>query len=672
MNDHDRDPATAQVPPLLADRYRIVSPLGSGGMADVYLAEDERLGRQVAVKVLKARLAADDEFVERFRIEAQAAASLNHPGIVAVYDRGTAEGTTYIAMEYVRGETLKQRLRREGALPPDEAVPIALAVLSALSAAHARAIVHRDVTSYNVMLDQGGRVVVTDFGIARMGDSALTRTGAMMGTSSYLSPEQAQGRQADERSDLYSLGVVLYEMLTGRVPFDGESVGEVLMKHLTAQPDVTVLPEPYRSIVAKAMEKDPEQRYRSANEFLAALPPLQTALPGAARLPSGSSGPKNQTVNGQEKKDSPRPLGEGPGVRAAQGETVVTAKIVKEEPVLRELGRAWQTLVNGWNQWNLNPTLKVLLLVGISFVLIFNAHIVIPLGIMLLMFYGSYRFIRWIVLSISPSMNAGSAGNIAPPELAKTVAAPSPEATAARVASFSIRNRDRWQRHHERSLPALVLRTPRERVTDLIGSLLLSTLVAAAMTVVMTLILGGYLESETRPEQLAWLFAMSVAGSWTVLIPSKFWEGTKGESTPRRFLMMVLGMGLGVLAFGTMSLFFVNLTHGIFFTREWSTFGRYHLPVNFYSFDGHPLLPAFVAVFGTLFLLIRWWRQADPLRCTRLSVWSVIVSVVMAGVIAAFWHFPQPWLPMLAGTISIAVQLSSPWVHPRERSAKRR
>ena len=138
MNDHDRDPDTAPVPTLLADRYRIVSPLGSGGMADVYLAEDERLGRQVAVKVLKARLAADDEFVERFRIEAQAAASLNHPSIVAVYDRGTAEGTTYIAMEYVRGETLKQRLRRDGALPPDEAVTIALAVLSALGAAHAR------------------------------------------------------------------------------------------------------------------------------------------------------------------------------------------------------------------------------------------------------------------------------------------------------------------------------------------------------------------------------------------------------------------------------------------------------------------------------------------------------------------------------------------------------
>ena len=245
-------------------------------MADVYLAEDERLGRLVAVKVLKARLAADDEFVERFRIEAQAAASLNHPSIVAVYDRGRADGASYIAMEYVTGESLKQRLRRDGALPPDEAVTIALAVLAALAAAHARHIVHRDVTSSNVLLDEGGRVKVTDFGIARMGDSALTRTGAMMGTSSYLSPEQAQGRQADERSDLYSLGVVLYEMLTGRVPFRGESDVAVAMQHVsTAPPNPRSLepdvPEALAGVVMRALSKNPDDRFQTADEFAAAL-----------------------------------------------------------------------------------------------------------------------------------------------------------------------------------------------------------------------------------------------------------------------------------------------------------------------------------------------------------------------------------------------------------------
>ena len=277
MNDHERDRDAASVPTLLADRYRIVSPLGSGGMADVYLAEDERLGRLVAVKVLKARLAADDEFLERFRIEARAAASLNHPSIVGVYDRGTADGTTYIAMEYV------QRRVAQAAAAPRRRAPSgrggdhrARRALGACAPRTRATIVHRDVTSYNVMLDEGGRVVVTDFGIARMGDSALTRTGAMMGTSSYLSPEQAQGRQADERSDLYSLGVVLYEMLTGRVPFRGETDVAVAMQHVsTAPPNPRTLEpgvsEALAGVAMRALSKNPDDRYQTADEFAAAL-----------------------------------------------------------------------------------------------------------------------------------------------------------------------------------------------------------------------------------------------------------------------------------------------------------------------------------------------------------------------------------------------------------------
>jgi len=272
----------------LDGRYRILSRLGSGGMADVYLARDESLGRLVAVKVLKERLAADAEFVERFRIEAQAAASLNHPAIVAVYDRGKAGASPYIAMEYVDGESLKQRLRRKGRLAPDEAAATALAVLDALRVAHERHIVHRDVTSSNVLVDEGGRVKVADFGIARMGASALTRTGAMLGTSSYLSPEQAQGRSADERSDLYSLGVVLYEMLTGRLPFSGESDLAVAMQHVSAAPPnprslAPDVPEAYAAAAMRALSKQPADRYQSAEEFAAAL---RAARDGGHEVPA--------------------------------------------------------------------------------------------------------------------------------------------------------------------------------------------------------------------------------------------------------------------------------------------------------------------------------------------------------------------------------------------------
>ena len=274
-HDTSGDNAGLASPPL-DGRYRIVSRLGGGGMADVYLARDESLGRLVAIKVLKERLAADAEFVERFRIEAQAAASLNHPAIVAVYDRGTAGALPYIAMEYVDGQSLKQCVRSNGRLPPAEAVRIALAVLDALREAHMRHIIHRDVTSSNVLVDEAGRVKVADFGIARMGASALTRTGTMLGTSSYLSPEQAQGRPADERSDLYSLGVVLFEMLTGRLPFSGETDLAVAMQHVSAAPAnprslAPDVPEACAAVVMKALSKLPDDRYQNADEFAAAL-----------------------------------------------------------------------------------------------------------------------------------------------------------------------------------------------------------------------------------------------------------------------------------------------------------------------------------------------------------------------------------------------------------------
>ena len=321
-------------------------------MADVYLAEDERLGRPVAVKVLKARLAADEEFLERFRIEARAAASLNHPGIVAVYDRGSADGATYIAMEYVCGESLKQRLRRDGPLPPDEAVTIALAVLSALGAAHARAIVHRDVTSHNVMLDEGGRVVVTDFGIARMGESALTRTGAMMGTSSYLSPEQAQGRPADERSDLYSLGVVLYEMLSGRVPFRGENDVAVAVQHVsTAPPNPRTLapgiPEAIAGVVMRALSKDPDDRYQTAEEFAAALRAARRGSRGTAEAAASASLPAPSLPSPLVPPPAvaPPPATPGPTVIAAEAPTRYRSGGAEPATIVRPRRRRGRRLV---------------------------------------------------------------------------------------------------------------------------------------------------------------------------------------------------------------------------------------------------------------------------------------------------------------------------------------
>jgi eukaryotic-like serine/threonine-protein kinase len=255
-------------------RYRVLRRIGSGGMADVWLVEDTHLQRQVALKVLHRRFAQDQEFVERFRREAEAAAGLQHPNIVSVYDRGELDGTSYIAMRYVEGPTLKQRIDR--GLSPEEAVPLIRQVLEAAGFAHRHGVVHRDLKPQNVIVDEQGEAVVTDFGIARAGVSEITQTGSVMGTPQYLSPEQAQGHDVTSVSDLYSIGVMLYEALTGRVPFEGESAVAVAMKQVSQTPQrpSTINPRVTPALdaaVMRALEKEPGERFQSADAFIAAL-----------------------------------------------------------------------------------------------------------------------------------------------------------------------------------------------------------------------------------------------------------------------------------------------------------------------------------------------------------------------------------------------------------------
>jgi eukaryotic-like serine/threonine-protein kinase len=261
---------------MIDERYRVIERLGSGGMADVYCAEDTQLGRRVALKLLYRRFAEDAEFVERFRREASSAAGLQHPNIVGVFDRGEWDGTYYIAMEYLQGHTLKQLVREHGAMPPDLAVDITIQVLRAAKFAHKRGVVHRDIKPHNVILDDEGRAKVTDFGIARAGASDMTETGSIMGTAQYLSPEQAQGQPVSPRSDLYSIGVMLYELLTGKVPFDAESPVTIALKHVSEPPVPPsqlnpAVPPALDAVVLRALEKEPAHRFADADEFAAAL-----------------------------------------------------------------------------------------------------------------------------------------------------------------------------------------------------------------------------------------------------------------------------------------------------------------------------------------------------------------------------------------------------------------
>jgi eukaryotic-like serine/threonine-protein kinase len=261
---------------VLVDRYELGPVLGQGGMARVHQGLDRQLGRRVAIKVLAPPFDRDGEFVERFRREARAAAGLSHPNIVAVFDSGSDDGTHFIVTELVEGETLADRLRRDGPMPPADAVAVAVDVARALAAAHARGLIHRDIKPGNVMLLPDGGVKVVDFGIARAaGSDTLTHTGVVLGSTAYLSPEQAGGQPVDERADLYSLGCVLYEMLTGHVPFSADTPIATMYRHVNedAPPPSTIAPvQPeLEDVVLRCLEKDPKRRFASAAELEAAL-----------------------------------------------------------------------------------------------------------------------------------------------------------------------------------------------------------------------------------------------------------------------------------------------------------------------------------------------------------------------------------------------------------------
>jgi serine/threonine protein kinase len=282
---------------LIAGRYELEELVGTGGMSSVYRAHDRLLERNVALKVLHEQFTGDGDYVERFRREARAVAQLSHPNIVTVIDRGEQDSRQFIVFEYIPGENLKGLVERTGPLPERDALQLGLQVARGLAFAHGQGLVHRDVKPQNVLLTEEGQAKVTDFGIARSHDVAdgLTRTGTVMGTSDYIAPEQARGAHVDELSDLYSLGAVLYELLTGEVPFPGDNFVAVAMRHINEpppsvrerRPDVSPRLE---AAIRRAMAKDPGDRFRSMDELAAEL---QGCL---AELDGGRASPTDQTV----------------------------------------------------------------------------------------------------------------------------------------------------------------------------------------------------------------------------------------------------------------------------------------------------------------------------------------------------------------------------------------
>jgi hypothetical protein len=615
--------------------YTIKRGVGIGGFGEIYYAVSDA-GKDVALKLVRQHLEVELRGIRQ-------CLNLKHPNLVSLYDiRQDEQGNSWIVMEYMAGQPLQDVI---AAAPNGLSAEQALAWMHGMGAGvaylHDRGIVHRDLKPGNIFCDEG-LVKVGDYGLSKF-ISCSRRSGhtESIGTVHYMAPEVANGRYGKE-IDIYALGVIFYELLTGRLPFDGESVGEVLMKHLTAAPDVSMLSEPYRSVIARALEKDPARRFQSVGEMLAQLP---SPRPNANVL--GSSVYCATVVTGAA------PLG-----------TPVAAKW-GDEPVLRTIRQGIDSGRRYWRESTLKTPAKIFLLVLGMAVLLATAEAWMPFALVLAAAYGVYRIVRAVVLATTSTPAQRSSVPPPPlPQAAQMVPATPPVLLSKGARPQNLRGR-------ESATPALVVKPARQRLAELLASMLYSSLVTATMCLVMVILLS-YHSHLPRPEHIAWMFVVSLAGAWAVLITGKFWEGSQGEPALRRFVSMVVGMGVGVFAAGVAA-FLTTVPSSLAFLPSDPDFpkpGNYQLPANFYGADGTPLVLAYLAAFGTLFLVIRWWKQADPLRTSRLSLWSMIASAVLGGLIAGLWHFPQPWLVMIAATISVAVQLTSPWSRPYSRGRR--
>ena len=631
--------------------YTIKRGVGHGGFGEVYYAMSDA-GKEVAIKLIRRNLDVELRGIRH-------CLNLKHPNLLSVFDiREDAQGDNWVVMEFVAGQALDEVVAANPTgMPTERALFWIHGIGAGVSHLHDHGVVHRDLKPGNIFNDQGV-VKIGDYGLSKF-ISCSRRSGQTesIGTVHYMAPEVANGRYGKE-IDVYALGVVLYEMLTGRVPFEGESVGEVLMKHLTAPPDVSMLSEPYRSVVAKALEKDPVKRYSSAGEMLADLPkpqqvydygPAPTAGSATSYDPAGS---RPKSANGATSKTGP-----------------ASPRPTPEEPIFRALREGYHDVRRNWNHSNLNTPTNVALLVMLLVAAPFLFGTFSSLAIFLVALYCIYWIIRALILTIKEPAPVG-------PPPAPVVARPdvfSHEASAhpARAVRSRHSRLPRWARH-EKPAAAMVVKPFRHRLTELVGSMLAGAVIAILVCVMGFVLASLRSNAVVGAEDLAryaWVILASVIGTWAVMIPAKVWEGYKGDVKLRRFTMMLAGLVVGLFVAAISAGLLVDLPNNELLDMELNDLTGLE-PVRLTTSNVVSDLRYYLVGFGALFLLLRWWRSADPMRVTRLSLFAVFVSGLIAVMISNALGFPQPWLVMVACAMSVSVQLASPWIPPRMRASQ--
>lgn len=619
------------------DGYTIKRGVGRGGFGEVYFATSEA-GKEVALKLIRRNLDVEVRGVRQ-------CLNLKHPNLVALYDlRTDAADDQWVVMEYVAGESLDEAIARHpDGMPLDEALGWLRGIAAGVGYLHQSGIVHRDLKPANIYLERGAgpiesRVKIGDYGLSKfIATSRRSGQTESVGTVHYMAPEIAGGRYGRE-IDAYALGVILYEMLTGRVPFEGESVGEVLMKHLTAEPDLARLAEPFRSIVARTLAKDPELRLGSVEEMVAMLPgPVGPAVaPPFAATPFTPAQPAAwQPVSRPPHTDFPQP---------------------PREPLWQAMVDQLVSLRSWWEALAIPPLGKaVILFSAVTLLVVSGVAIAVPAAV--LPFYLAYYVVWSTFLKEHPPEGAR----------AETAAYQRPVKPSAPK-----RARYNWRlaAMQERSA-----RTTREKLTTLTGSML----GAACAAVPLSLLAAPFLAKGTAADATAtglWLAVVTTLGAWGALVAGAVGDRFRDDSPPRRTMGLGLGLGLGAVATGLAAL----LGDGLPWLSDWSPDRNDVIVKNVFDFDPYegvafddhriaPPLAASLIYFGLVFCLVRWWRSSDYLRRSRVGFWSVAGTCLAAWLATFVCWYPQPLGIAMAGLVAVATQVASPWCPPSRRAA---
>jgi len=648
--------------------YTLKRGVGRGGFGEVYFATSDA-GKEVALKLIR----------RNFDVEIRGVThclNLKHNNLIGIHDiRTDSLGDQWVVMEYVSGESLEEAIdRHPNGMPVDRVLQWMRGIGAGVAYLHDHGIVHRDLKPGNVFFDEdegeGGTVKIGDYGLSKF-ISCSQRSGQTesVGTVHYMAPEIANGRYGRE-IDTYALGILLYEMLTGHVPFEGESVGEVLMKHLTAEPDLEMLDDPYREIVQRMLAKDPEVRIGSVNEML-------SLLPGGRRVEPLVREKVESWTNSEASADGigSEHLFQNTSVRGLPDNTPARtpAEPSQREPLYEWLSTSWNGMVDSWYDWPLNPVGKALLLfflVGAAVVSVGAwGSMAVGLGIVYLFYYVFWSaFVQPSSRSDAKQPASGKIGHSEPPNGGPSAEAPSripPTRREQAIARRQLRMNWREKVHKE-----LVAKPLREKSTELLSSMVLVGVVCTFLSLLVALALGAAGGSQPVPIGL-WLSVVSTVGCWAILAISKFTEGKFEDQVPLRILLLGAGAGVGLLATGLTQTLLMGLPYDVDFGI------RYHDSMLANLFDSNrsenmpqsfaPDVMLSVAYFSLMFLMLRWWRLAEYTRRTRFSLVRVGLCLCGAWIAHLVCWYPQPTGVAVAGVIAVATQLVSPWLPPSRR-----